>query len=140
MVRLNIIEPDFGMTRYGRVHPHHPINHNRLKEAVVRAPEGEELVDDDNSFNLGMENCFPAADIFALALDIQQSTTRMIELMSHINELTSDIANVTSEQDQFRTAIENFNNGIIGWGRFRLHWLINLREIGKIYTFTACGQ
>jgi hypothetical protein len=28
-----------------------------------------------------------AADIFALALDIQQSTTRMIELMFHINEL-----------------------------------------------------
>jgi hypothetical protein len=26
MVRLNIIGPDFGMTRYGRVHQHHPIN------------------------------------------------------------------------------------------------------------------
>jgi hypothetical protein len=68
-----------------------------------------------------MENRFPAADIFPLALDIQQSTTRMIELMSHSNELTSEIANVTSERDQFRAAIENFKNGIIGWGRFRLH-------------------
>lgn len=121
MVRLNIIGPDFGMTRYGRVHPHHPINRNRLEEAVVGTQqEGEELVADDQGFNLGMENCFPAADIFALALDIQQSTTRMIELMFYINELTSEIANVSSERDQFRAAIENFNNGIIGWGRFRL--------------------
>ena len=120
MVRLNIIGPDFGMTRYGRVHPHHPINRNRLEEAVVGTQEGEELVADDQGFNLGMENCFPAADIFALALDIQQSTTRMIELMFYINELTSEIANVYSERDQFRAAIENFNNGIIGWGRFRL--------------------
>ncbi len=113
MVRLNIIEPDFGMTGYGRVHPH--------EEAVVRAQEGKELVANDHGFNLGMENCFPAADIFALALDIQQSTTCMIKLMFYINELTSKIANVTSERDQFRAAIENFNNGIIGWGRFRLH-------------------
>jgi len=114
MVRLNIIGPDFGMTRYGRVHPHHPINRNRLEEAVVGTQEGEELVADDQGFNLGMEN-------FALALDIQQSTTRMIELMFYINELTSEIANVSSERDQFRAAIENFNNRIIGWGRFRLH-------------------
>jgi hypothetical protein len=121
MVRLNIIGPDFGMTRYERVHPHHPINRNCLEEAVVGAQEGKELVADDYGFNLGMENRFPAANIFALALDIQQSTTRMIELMSHINELTSEIAYVTSERDQFRAAIENFNNGIIGWGRFRLH-------------------
>ena len=121
MVRLNIIGPDFGMTRYGRVHPHHPINRNHLEEAVVGTQEGEELVADDQGFNLGMENCFPAADIFALALDIQQNTTRMIELMFYINELTSEIANVSSERDQFRAAIENFNNGIIGWGRFRLH-------------------
>ncbi len=121
MVRLNIIGPDFGMTRYGRVHPHHPINCNRLEEAVVGAQEGKELVADDQGFNLGMESCFPAADIFTLALDIQQSTTRMIELTSHIKELTSEIANVTSEQDQFRAAIGNFNNGIIGWGRFRLY-------------------
>ena len=78
------------------------------------------MVAGDQGFNLGMENCFPAADIFALALDIQQSTTRMIELMFYINELTSEIANVYSERDQFRAAIENFNNGIIGWGRFRL--------------------
>jgi hypothetical protein len=97
MVRLNIIGPDFGMTRYGRAHPHHPINRNRLEEAIVRAQEGKELVANDHGFNLGMENCFSAADIFALALDIQQSTTRMTELMSHINELTSEIANVTSE-------------------------------------------
>jgi hypothetical protein len=61
MVRLNIIGPDFGMTRYGRVHPH--------EEAVVGAQEGEELVADDHSFNLGMENCFPAADIFAYTHD-----------------------------------------------------------------------
>jgi hypothetical protein len=121
MVRLNMIGPDFGMTRYGRVHPHHPINCNCLEEAVVGAQEGKELVADYHGFNLGMENCFPAANIFAFALDIKQSTTRMIELMSHINELTSEIANVTSERDQFRAAIENFNNGIIGWGRFRLH-------------------
>jgi hypothetical protein len=44
----------------------------------------------------------------------------MIELMFYINELTSEFANVSSERDQFRAAIENFNNGIIGWGRFRL--------------------
>jgi len=67
-----------------------------------------------------MENRFPAADIFALALDIQQSNTRMIELMSHINEVTSEIANVSSQRDQFRAALESFNNNIIGWGRFRL--------------------
>jgi hypothetical protein len=120
MVRLNIIGPDFGMTRYGRVHPHHPINSNRPEKPVVGAQEGEELVADDQGFNLGLENRFPAADIFALALDIQQSTTGMIELMFYINELTSEIANVSSERDQFRAAIENFNNGIIGWGRFRL--------------------
>ena len=114
MVRLGIIGPDFGMN------PRRPINRYRLEEAVVGAQEGEELVADDQGFNLGMENCFPAANIFALALDIQQSTTRMIELMFYINELTSEIANVSSEQDQFRAAIENFNNGIIGWGRFRL--------------------
>ena len=121
MVRLNIIGPDFGMTRYLRVHPHHPINHNRLEEDVVRAQESKQLVADDHSFDLGMENHFPAANIFALALDIKQSTIRMIELMSHINDLTSEIANVTSEQDQFCAAIESFNNGIIGWGRLRLH-------------------
>ncbi len=43
MVRPNIIGPDFGMTRYGRVHPHHSINRNRLKEAVVGAQEDKEL-------------------------------------------------------------------------------------------------
>jgi hypothetical protein len=120
MVRLNKIGPYFGMTRYGRVHPHHPINPNRLKEAVVGAQEVEELVANDHGFDLGMENRLPAADIFALAFDIQQSTIHMIELMSHITELTSEIANVSSEQDQFRAAIERFNNNIIGWGRFRL--------------------
>ena len=73
-----------------------------------------------------MENRFPSANIFALALDINNSTICMIEIMSHIDELTSEIAKVTSEQDQFNTAIESFNNGIIGWGRFRLHWLIKL--------------
>ncbi len=121
MVRLNVIGPDFGMTRYWRVHPYHPINPNRLEEDVVGAQEGKKLVADDHGFDLGMKNRFPAAVIFALALDIQQSTIRMIELMSHINELTSEITNVTSEQDQFRAAIERFNNNIIGWGRFRLH-------------------
>ena len=117
---LNIIGPYFGMTRYGRVHPHHPINPNSLKDTVVRAQEGEELVADDHGFDLGMENHLPADVIFTLALDIQQSTIRMIELMSHITELTSEIANVSSERDQFRAAIERFNNNIIGWGRFRL--------------------
>jgi hypothetical protein len=121
MVRLNMIGPDFGMTRYSRVRPHHPINHNRLKEDVVGAHEVEQLVAHYHSFDLGMENRFPAINIFALAMDVKQSTIRIIELMSHINELTSEIANVTSERDQFRTAIENFNNGTIGWGRFRLH-------------------
>jgi hypothetical protein len=121
MVRLNIIGPEFGMTRYGRVHPHHPINPNCLKEDVVGAQEGKKLVANDDGFDLGMKNCFPATDIFALALDIQQSTIRMIELMSHINELTSEIANVSSDRDQFRAAFERFNNNIIGLGRFRLH-------------------
>ena len=116
MVRLGIIGPDFGMN------PRHPINRYPLEEAVVGAQEGEELVADaDHGFNLGMENRFPATNVFVLALDIQQSTTRMIELMFYINELSSEIANVSSERDQFRAAIENFNNGIIGWGRFRLH-------------------
>jgi hypothetical protein len=121
MVRLNIIGPDFGMTRYSRVHPHHPINHNRLEEEVVGAQEVKQLVADYHSFDLGMENRFLAINIFALTMDIKQSTIHIIELMSHINELTSEIANVTSERDQFCAAIENFNNGIIGWGRFRLH-------------------
>ena len=121
MVRLNLIAPNFGMTRYGRAHLHHPINSNRLKEAVVGAQQGEDFFPNDHGYNLGMENRFPAADIFALALDIQQSNTRMIELMSHINEVTSEFVNVSSQRDQFRAALESFNNNIIGWGRFRLH-------------------
>ena len=55
------------------------------------------MVADDHGFDLGMENHRPADVIFTLALDIQQSTIRMIELMSHITELTSEIANVSSE-------------------------------------------
>ena len=120
MVRLNLIAPNFGMTRYGRANLHHSIISNRIEEAVVGAQQGEDFFPDDHGYNLGMENRFPAADIFALALDIQQSNTRMIELMSHINEVTSEIANVSSQQDQFRAALESFNNNIIGWGRFRL--------------------
>ncbi len=79
------------------------------------------MVVNNHNFDLGMENRFPSADIFAIALDINNSTICMIEIMSHIDELTSEIAKVTSEQDQFNAAIESFNNGIIGWGRFRLH-------------------
>ena len=74
MVRLNIIGPDFGLVR-----PHHRINPNRLKEDVVRAQQGKQLVADNHSFDLGMENRFPSANIFALALDINNSTIRMIE-------------------------------------------------------------
>ena len=78
MVRLGIIGPDFGMN------PRRPINRYRLEEAVVGAQEGEELVADadQHGFNLGMENrLFPATNVFVLALDIQQSTKCMIELM-----------------------------------------------------------
>ena len=120
MVRLNLIAPNFGMTRYGRANLHHSIISNRIEEVLVGAQQGEDFFPDDHGYNLGMKNHFPAADIFALALDIQQSNTRMIELMSHINEVTSEIANVSSQRDQFRAALESFNNIIIGWGRFRL--------------------
>ena len=101
------------MNRYGRVYLHHPINPNHLEEAVVRAQEGKELVPNDQGFDLGMENPPPTADIFALTLDIRQSTKCMTELMSHITELNSEIANVTSVQDQFQAAIERFNNNIM---------------------------
>jgi hypothetical protein len=47
MVRLNLIAPNFGMTRYGRAHLHHPINSNRLKEAVVGAQQGEDFFPND---------------------------------------------------------------------------------------------
>jgi len=117
---LNLIAPNFGMTRYGRANLHHSIISNRIEEAVVGAQQGEDFFPDDHGYNLGMKNRFTAANIFALALDIQQSNTRMIELMSHINEVTSEIANVSSQRDQFRAALESFNNNIIGWGRFRL--------------------
>ena len=120
MVRLNLIAPNFGMTRYGRANLHHSIISNRIEEAVVGAQEGEELVADaDHGFNLGMENRFPATNVFVLALDIQQSNIRMTEVMSHIAELNSEIAKVSSERDQFREALERINNNNPGWGRFR---------------------
>ena len=114
MVRLGIIGPDFGMN------PRHPINRYPLEEAVVGAQEGEELVADaDHGFNLGMENRSPATNVFVLALDIQQSNIRVTEVMSHIAELNSEIAKVSSERDQFREALERINNNNPGWGRFR---------------------
>ena len=48
-----------------------------------------------------------------IILDIQQSTNRITELMSHITELTSKIAHVISVRDQFCAAIERFNNNIM---------------------------
>ena len=114
MVRLGIIGPDFGMN------PRRPINRYPREEAVVGAQEGEELVADaDHGFNLGMENRSPATNVFVLALDIQQSNIRMTEVMSHIAELNSEIAKVSSERDQFREALERINNNNPGWGRFR---------------------
>lgn len=96
------------------MNPRRFINRYRLEETVVGAREGEDLVADDHGFNPGMENRFPAADVFALALDIQQSNIRMTEVMSHIAELNSEIARVSSHRDQLREAL----NGD-GWGRFR---------------------
>ena len=64
------------------------------------------MVADNHSFDLGMENRIPSANIFALAMDINTSTICMIEIMSHIDELTSEIAKVTSERDQFNTELK----------------------------------
>ena len=66
-----------------------------------------------------MLNRVPATNVFVLALDIQQSNIRMTEVMSHIAELNSEIAKVSSERDQFREALERINNNNPGWGRFR---------------------
>jgi hypothetical protein len=43
MVRLNLIAPNFGMTRYGRANLHHSIIFNRIEEAVVGAQQGEDF-------------------------------------------------------------------------------------------------
>lgn len=84
-------------------------------EGAVGVQGNEDLVVDDQGFDIGMENRHPTDDIFALAMDIQQITTRMTEVISHIDELNDELADVTSEQDQFR----DWLNGD-GWGRFRL--------------------
>ena len=95
---------------------------NRLEEGAVGVQGGEDLVVDDQGFDIGMENRHPADDIFALAMDIQQINTRMTEVISHIDELKDVLADVTSERDQFRKAIDRHNNND-GWGRFRgSHW------------------
>jgi hypothetical protein len=84
-------------------------------EGAVGVQGNEDLVVDDQGFDIGMENRHPADDIFALAMDIQQITTRMTEVISHIDELNDELADVTSERDQMR----DYLNGD-GWGRFRL--------------------
>ena len=97
------------------IHGRDRLSNHPGPEGAVGVQGGEDLVVDDQGFDIGMENRHPADDIFALAMDIQQITTRMTEVISHIDELNDELADITSERDQFHEAI----NGD-GWGRFRL--------------------
>jgi len=101
------------MDRRGIIHGSDRLS-NR-PEGAVGVQGNEDLVVDDQGFAAGIDNRHPADDIFALAMDIQQITTRMTEVISHIDELNDELADVTSELDQFRYAIYGD-----GWGRFRL--------------------
>ena len=71
---------------------------------------------DEQEFAAGSENRHTADDVCALAMAIQQLNTRMTELISHIDELTVDLAYVTYERDQMRDWLAKNSP----WGRFRL--------------------
>ena len=70
---------------------------------------------DEQEFAAGIENRHPADDVCALAMAVQQITTRMTELCSHIDELNDELADVTYERDKMRHYLDGG-----AWGRFRL--------------------
>lgn len=70
---------------------------------------------DEQEFAAGTENRHPADDVCALAMAVQQITTRMTELCSHIDELNDEPADVTYERDKMRRYLDGG-----AWGRFRL--------------------
>ena len=70
---------------------------------------------DEQEFAAGIENLHPADDVCALAMAVQQITTRMTELCSHIDELNDELADVTYERDKMRHYLDGG-----AWGRFRL--------------------